>query len=77
MSSKIMIGKQIKKIRKSLSLTQQEFADRFNSLCPPNLATTRADIARYETGLNSIPAEKYVVFLSLNEVDEASQPMPA
>lgn len=75
MSDKKEIGQQIKKVRKSLGLTQQGFADRFNSVCPPSLATTRADIARYETGRNSVPAEKYVVFLSLSAVGETSQPM--
>ncbi len=65
MSDKTKIGQQIKDIRKALGLTQQGFADRFNSICSANLATTRADIARYETGRNSIPAEKYVVFMSL------------
>ena len=65
MSDKQAIGKQIKDIRKARGLTQQGFADLFNSKCSANLATTRADIARYETGRNSIPAEKYVVFMSL------------
>ena len=75
MSDKAKIGKQIKDIRKALGLTQQGFADRFNATCPSNLATTRADIARYETGKNSVPAEKYVFFLSLADVNESSQPM--
>ena len=75
MSDKHSIGKQLKDIRKALGLTQQGFADLFNSKCPANLATTRADIARYETGRNSVPAEKYVVFMSLNHPGETSQPM--
>ena len=75
MSDKTKIGLQIKKVRKQLGLTQHGFAAFFNKHCPANLATTRADIARYETGKNSIPAEKYVVFLSLAEIDESSQPM--
>lgn len=73
MSDKQEIGLEIKKIRMLLSLTQQGFADRFNSVCPANLATTRADIARYETGKNSIPAEKYVVFLSLANVQKPNR----
>lgn len=67
MSDKKRIGQQIKDVRKALGLTQQSFADLFNSKCPANLATTRADIARYETGRNSVPAEKYVVFMTLTE----------
>ena len=65
MSDKKTIGAEIKAVRKRLGLNQQEFADYFNSKCPAHLATTRADIARYETGRNSMPAEKYVVFISL------------
>ena len=75
MSDKNEIGKQIKEVRKALGLTQQGLADVFNSKCSANLATTRADIARYETGRNSVPAEKYVVFMSLSDPDESSHPM--
>ena len=74
MSDKIAIGKQIKAVREMLCLTQQSFADHFNSKCPANLATTRADIARYETGRNSVPAEKYVVFMSLTETNKLNWP---
>lgn len=65
--TKAGIGKKIKEIRKALGLTQQGFAEAFNKIAPPELYTTRQDIAKYETGRNSIPAEKYVLFLKMHD----------
>lgn len=67
MSSKELVGHQIKTIRKKLGKTQKGFADHFNKTNPDHRChTTRADIAKYETGSNSVPAEKYLMFLKLD-----------
>lgn len=60
------IGLQIRTVRKRLALTQQGFAELFNRNAPAHLYTTRVDIAKYEKGIMSMPAEKYVLFLSLD-----------
>ena len=75
------IGAQIKAIRKKLGMTQQAFAEHFNANTDPDdspvdVYVTRADVAKYEKGINGVSAVKYVLFLDLDpDFNSASQPM--
>ena len=73
------IGRQILKIRNKIGISQDAFAVLFNSQLPPgsNLYTTRNDIAKYECGLNSMPAEKFIMFQRLDpdHISETDMPM--
>jgi len=59
------IGYEIRNIRVSLKLTQQEFVGLFNKSYPEMIKTTQADISRYELAQCGIPAEKLEKFRSL------------
>lgn len=59
------IGKEIRKIRKSLELTQAEFVDLFNKRLPRDITMRLADISRYELSSVRIPAEKLEKIRSL------------
>jgi len=61
------IGEDIRKVRLSLGLTQEAFAERFNEL-PDGLKTSRTDIVKYENGATKCPADKYVKFLNLSKL---------
>lgn len=64
----INIGSDIKAVRTLLELTQQEFANLFNSMDPRDIRTNQVDISKYEKNINRCPAEKYVKFLSLENL---------
>lgn len=68
--SKQTIGARIKSIRNRLGVSQDAFAMLFNEGQDETIATTREDIAKYELGINSVPAQKYVRFLELEPLDE-------
>jgi DNA-binding transcriptional regulator YiaG len=60
------IGKQIRRVRLNLDLTQGKFAELFNKTEPLELQTTLQSVCNYETAVSPCKAEMYVKFLSLD-----------
>ena len=65
---KRQIGKEISDIRWRLNMRQGPFAKAYNAHPPLDLTLTAQDLSRYENGVNTIPADKYVKLLSMAPV---------
>lgn len=61
------IALELKALRDTLQLTQEELAARFNSTRPLELTTSRSDISKYEAGSAECPASKLLKFRALGE----------
>ena len=63
--SKTSIGKQIRAARQSLGLTQAQYVALYNATSPITVTTTRADLSKYEVGITTPPADKFLKLLAL------------
>ena len=61
---KTQIADDIKRVRASLGLTQEAFAEAFNAI-DDGLTTSRLDILKYEKGINIPPGDKYVKIMNM------------
>lgn len=69
MAKKILedVAEQLQLVRAKLNLTQEELTLLYNHTAPREITTTRGDIAKYEAGINDMPASKFIKFLRLGE----------
>jgi transcriptional regulator with XRE-family HTH domain len=61
---KTQIAEDIKRVRASLGLTQEAFAEAFNTI-DDGLKTSRLDILKYEKAINIPPGDKYVKIMNM------------
>ena len=61
---KNQIAEDIKRVRASLGMTQEAFAEAFNAI-DDGLTTSRLDILKYEKAINIPPGDKYVKIMNM------------
>ena len=61
---KNQIAEDIKRVRASLGLTQEAFAEAFNAK-EDGIKTSRLDILKYEKAINIPPGDKYVKIMNM------------
>ena len=67
MADKKSIIKQVRAIRRRLGLTQYQLAVLYNATAPKEITTSRTDISKYESGINTIPVDKYLKLISMTK----------
>ena len=63
---RLIIGRQVAKIRVARGETQTKMAKEFSKRAPKELKASKETICKYEKGTISMPAEKYLKFLAMN-----------
>lgn len=67
----VKAGQNVRKIRKALGDTQDQFAKRFNKAAPrsADLRVNRILVSKHERAGVKMPVDKYLKYLSLNPAD--------